>query len=173
VKPSDHPEFFRLPPPEGRSRESTIVLDAEGRFWHDGALVEHAGMARAFATWIDTHPDDGRYILNNGYDWTYFTVEDVPFFVLSVALPAPGEPPGTPPELRLSDGTAEPLDASRLSLRENGALYAEVKGGAHRARFSRTAQLDLLPLLGEDGAGEFFLDFGGSHQPIPVAPQKA
>ena len=84
MRPGDHPEFFRFPAPEGRSRESSIVLDAQGRFHHDGELVEHPGMARAFASWIDRHPDDGRFILNNGYDWSYFRVEDVPFFVLGV-----------------------------------------------------------------------------------------
>ena len=46
MRPADHPEFFRLPAPEGRSRESTIVLDAEGRFHHDGELVEHPGDGR-------------------------------------------------------------------------------------------------------------------------------
>ena len=41
-------------------------------------------MATAFASWITTHPDDGRFILTNGYDWTYFTVKDAPFFVKRV-----------------------------------------------------------------------------------------
>ena len=80
VRPGDHPDFFRLPPPPGRSRESTIVLDAEGRFFHEGAPVTHRGMARAFASWVARHPDDGRYILSNGYDWSYFRVEDAPRF---------------------------------------------------------------------------------------------
>src|SRR5262249_32567480 len=31
MKPGDHPDFFRLPPPPGRSRESRIVLDDLGR----------------------------------------------------------------------------------------------------------------------------------------------
>ena len=61
MKPSYHPEFFRLPPPAGASRESSIVLTADGRFYHDGAEVTHPGMAKAFATWIARHPDDGRY----------------------------------------------------------------------------------------------------------------
>ncbi len=64
MKPGDHPEFFRFPAPEGRSRESTIRLDGRGRFWHDGALVEHAGLA-AGASLVDRpaprrrplHPD--------------------------------------------------------------------------------------------------------------------
>ena len=83
MRPGDHPDFYRLPAPEGRSRESTIVLDREGRFWHDGRIVEHAGLGAALHSWIARHPLDGRYILTNGYDWTYFTVDDAPFFVRS------------------------------------------------------------------------------------------
>src|SRR5580704_11018271 len=84
MKPGDHPEFFRFPAPQGASRERTIRLDAEGRFFHEGALVEHPGLAAAMHTWIRRHPDDGRFILSNGYDWTYFTVEDAPYFVRGV-----------------------------------------------------------------------------------------
>ena len=42
MKPGDHPEFFRFPAPEGRSRESEIRLDAEGHFHDHGERVEHA-----------------------------------------------------------------------------------------------------------------------------------
>ena len=147
-KPGDHPEFFRFPPPPGRSRESTIRLDRNGRFWHDGAKVEHQGMAAAFASWIARHPDDGRFILTNGYDWTYFTVEDVPFFVLSLSA----DPRA--PTLTLSDGTEEPLDPSGLSVGDRDALYCRVKDGAFEARFTPPAQNALAPLLveGDDGA---------------------
>ena len=82
MKPADHPEFFRLPAPEGGSRESTIVLDADGRFFHDGEVVD-APRHGAGVRDLDRagHPDDGRFIFNNGYDWSYFRVEDAPFFV--------------------------------------------------------------------------------------------
>ena len=101
MKPIEHPEFFRLPPPAGSSRESTIVLDADGRFGHDGQPVSHPGLKRAFASWITRHPDDGRYILCNGYDWTYFRVEGTPFFVLGVRAA------GDQLWLGLSDGSEE------------------------------------------------------------------
>src|ERR1700759_5395685 len=104
MQPSDPPDFFRLPAPEGRSRESTLRLDAEGRFWHDGVRVEHAGLRAGLHRWIRRHPLDGRYILSNGYDWTYFTVDDAPFFVERVRL----EPDRVEPDrvvLTLSDGS--------------------------------------------------------------------
>src|SRR4051794_13173120 len=121
MKPGDHPEFFRFPAPEGRSRESTIRLDAQGRFWHDDALVEHAGLAAAFSTWIARHPDDGRFILTNGYDWTYFRVDDAPYFVRSLRI----EPSRI--VLALSDGTDEDWDPSSSRVGPDGALRAMVK----------------------------------------------
>jgi hypothetical protein len=162
MKPGDHPEFFRFPAPEGRSRESTIVLDRDGRFFHDGEAVEHPRLAAAMHTWIARHPEDGRYILNNGYDWTYFTVEDAPFTVTGV------KSSGNRLLLLLSDGTEEPWDprATRvapLDGKDAGALYAKVKpaasGGPFEAKFSRHAQAGLAPLLVESkGAPAVLVD---------------
>ena len=158
MKPGDHPQFFRFPAPEGASRESTIRLDAEGRFFHDGALVEHPGLAAAMHTWIRRHPDDGRFILSNGYDWTYFAVEDAPFVVRHVDFS------GGAAWLDLSDGTREPWDPAHSVIGDGGALYARVKvgveGGPFEARFTRHAQASLAPFLVEVG-GEPAVDFSG------------
>ena len=147
MRPSDHPDFFRLPAPEGRSRESSIRLDREGRFLHDGEPVTHRGMARAFASWIARHPDDGRFILTNGWDWTYFTVEGAPFFVEGIRVGPDG------PVLVLFDGSEELLDPSALRLGDDGVFSTRVKGGAFDARFLRNAQLELSPWLEEDRDG--------------------
>jgi hypothetical protein len=163
MKPGDHPDFFRLPPPPGRSRESSIRLDAEGHFFHDGAPVEHAAMAAAFASWIARHPDDGRFILTNGYDWTYFQVEDTPFFVESFRLTADG------PVLRLFDGTEEPLDATTLRLDAEGRVRLRVKGGAFAAKLTRDAQLGLAPFLTETPQGALSLVISGVEYPLPPA----
>src|SRR5687768_16991283 len=151
MKPGEHPEFFRFPAPEGRSRESTIRLDAEGHFFHDDAPVEHPKLAAALHTWIARHPDDGRFILTNGYDWTYFTVDDVPYFVCSIK-----EESGDA-MLVLTDGTEEPLDPTTLRLGPRGELYLKVKhdakGGPFEAKMTRHAQTQLAPFLSEeDGA---------------------
>jgi hypothetical protein len=104
-------------------------------------------MARAFASWIDRHPDDGRYVLNNGFDWTYVEVEDVPFFIRSVRI---GDGCAT---VELSDGTEEPLAATALRVGHRGALYTKVKRGRFDARFNPGAQTALAPLLDEGPAG--------------------
>jgi hypothetical protein len=156
MKPGDHPGFFRFPAPEGRSRESTLRLDAEGRFLHDNAPVEHPKLAAALHTWIARHPDDGRFILTNGYDWTYFTVDDVPFFVRSVKAENPeGAPETRDAILVLSDGSEEPLDPSTVRVGPRGDLYLvvkrEAKGGPFDAKMTRFAQTQLDPFLATDG----------------------
>jgi hypothetical protein len=143
MKPGDHPDFYRFAPPPGTSRESTIVLDATGELWHDGERVEHGALANALHRWISVHPDDGRFILTNGYDWCYFAVEDVPYFVLGIIG-------GDSPELTLSDGTVEPLDPDAIVADERGALYTRVKNGRFWARFGRHAESDIGIYIAED-----------------------
>jgi hypothetical protein len=167
MKPGDHPEFFRLPPPEGRSRESTIRLDAEGHFSHDGGAVEHPKLADAMHTWIRRHPDDGRFILSNGYDWSYFTVEDAPFFVRAVTIEGPRV------LLRLSDGSEEAWNPRKTRVAGSGALYTEVKGsapgGPYEAKFTRHAQASLGPVLEEDDGAPVAL-LGDERIRLPQTP---
>ena len=142
MKPGDHPEFFRFPAPEGASRESTIVLDREGRFFHNGQRVEHPALEKGLRSWISVHPDDGRPILTNGYDWCYFRPESTPLFVDAVTVHDDGTV-----TLRVFDGTEEPLDPATLTIDEDGVACARVRGGRMEARFLRHAQTGLGPLL--------------------------
>jgi len=160
VKPGDHPEFFRFPAPEGRSRESTLRLDAVGRFWHDGARVKHAGLAAALHSWISRHPDNGRYVLTNGYDWTYFTVDDAPYFVRSIRIERRGI------VLILSDRSEEAWSPEKTCVGADSALYTSVKesarGGPYEAKFTPHAQASLEPVLVEgDGAESPAVCVGG------------
>lgn len=160
MRPADHPDFFRFPPPPGRSRESRIVLDENGRFWNDGVPIDHEGMAVAFASWIRIHPDDQRFILTNGYDWTYFTVKDAPFFVRHV------ETVEGRAVLRLFDGTEEALDPATVEVADDGVLYARVKEGALEARFQPTAQAEMVGHVTEGPGGEPCVDVAGRLFPI-------
>ena len=151
VKPGDHPDFFRFPAPEGRSRESTIRLDGDGRFWHEGNLVEHAKLAQGMHGWISRHPEDRRYILTNGYDWTYFTVDDAPYFVRSIRIDDGSV------RLVMSDGSEETWDPAASRIGTGDALYTVVKAshplGPFEAKFTRFAQSQLAPVLSETAAG--------------------
>lgn len=163
MKPGDHPDFFRLPPPPGLSRESSIRLDGDGKFWHEGAPVTHPGVARAFASWIRRHPDNGRYILANGYDFCYLTVEDVPLFIEGVTIAEDRV------MLRLFDGSEEPLDPTCLWVGARDALYTRVKQRDLLARFQPHAQLGLEPLLREGPSG-IELEIAGKRQAIGNTP---
>lgn len=166
MRPADDPHFFKSRAPEGRSRESTIRLDDRGRFWHEGAPVEHRGLAVALHTWIRRHPDDGRYILCNGYDWTYFTVDDAPFFVQFVRL----EPERI--VLVLSDGTDEPWRPEASRVARDASLYTTVKsgapGGPYEAKFTRHALTSLAPVLVESSDGDPAVKLSGRIVPIGV-----
>ena len=161
MKPADHPEFFRLPPPEGRSRESTIVLSKEGRFFHEGAPVSHPGMHKAFASWLARHPDDGRDILSNGYDWTYLTVEGPRFFVQSVHAGPES------PRLVLLDGQELALEPDKLTCDARGQLWYRLPQG-ESACFTAAAQLELAPWLVER-AGVVGLEIQGQFWAIAGA----
>ena len=169
-KPGDHPEFFRFPAPEGRSRESTIRVDREGVWFHDGELVEHPRLKRAMQSWVRRHPDDGRWILSNGWDWTYFTVDDVPFFVDSVRLESDRI------ALVLDDGTEEEWKPEDSRIGEQDAIYTVVKrdapSGPFEARFSRHAQASLgsvLELDPETEPSHLAVRVGGRLHPIGAA----
>ena len=105
---------------------------------------ERAGSLRRRAGPDALHPDDGRPILTNGYDWCYFRPEDTPLFVDAVTVHDDGTA-----TLRLFDGTEEPLDPASLSLDDDGVVCARVRGGRMEARFFRHAQTGLAPLLVE------------------------
>ena len=122
MKPGDHPEFFRFPPPPGTSRESTIRIDRGGAVFHDGGLVDRPSLSRALLSWVRRHPDDGRFILSNGYDWTYVGVDDTASLAKRLywrhgVLVAPGEYFGAPGHLRIgfgADAEAVGLGLQRL-----------------------------------------------------------
>lgn len=159
MRPEDHPEFFLRPPPDGRSRESSIVLDDRARFFHDGAPIENERIRRAFFRWVRLHPDDGRTILSNGYDWTYFVALATPLFVERLAL-RDGEL-----VLRLVDGVERPFVPEEASLDEAGVVRVALPDRGFSARFLPDAQRDLLPIL-EEREGRFGVLVGGEFRPF-------
>src|SRR5689334_3417614 len=117
------PGMSNAQPPFPLTRETTIRLDRDGVFWHDGARVEHPGLARAFASWISIDPESGRYILKNDINWCFITVEDAPLLVRGVSVARDGF------DVVLSDETRERLDPRTLRLDADDVPYCDVRGG--------------------------------------------
>ena len=146
---------------QGRTRETTIVRDAQGRWFYDGEPLEHPNLTRAFDRWI-ARADDGRYCLKNDINWAYFKLEGPPFFVRSLDVSERGEV-----TLLLSNDAHEALRARSLRADASGALYCDVGDGSMVARFDRHAASQLEPLIGEDGQG-IYLELGGERIRPPV-----
>jgi hypothetical protein len=147
LKPGDHPEFFRWPPPEGTSRESTLRLDRDGQFWHDGERVERPRLSRALHAWVGRHPDDGRPILTNGYDWCYLAVDDTLRFVASI-----GEHDGAL-WASLLDGRSMPIVPTSIAVDEDGVCFVRLRDDPDVARFTRVAMTQLEPWLVDTDGG--------------------
>jgi hypothetical protein len=132
-----------------RLRQSGILLDAEGRFWHEGEEVTHHGLRAALWRWLDRNPD-GRWVLRlDERRFVYLEVADAPFVVRSLRWE------GERAILRLSDDSEEPLAPETLRLR-NGVAYAGVKGGRFEARLS-TAAWGVLAERIDERDGVFYL----------------
>jgi len=140
--------------------DSGLRLDRQLRWWHDGVLVEHPNIIRAFNAGLEP-AEDGRYILRFGRDWCFVEVEDAAYAVTGVDLTQDQDAFS----VRLSDLTAERLDATTIRL-EDGVLTCRVKRGRAKARFSRDAQYALGQHLEPAGDG-VILRAGALQLPVP------
>lgn len=142
-----------------RLRQSGLTLDREGRWWHQGEIVSHQGLANAFHRWLD-RLDDGRFIIRlDEKRYAYVDVEDAPYVVRVLSLSRDAI------VLQLSDGSRESLCADTLAAGADDALYCRVKDGRFEARFSRTAHFRLAELVVETAEG-FALRWAGQDYPI-------
>lgn len=146
---------------QGRTRETTIRRDAQGRWFHDGQPLEHPNLTRAFDRWVE-RAEDGRYCLKNDINWAYFTLEGPPFFVRSLRAQ-----PGGRVLLSLSNDRQVPLSPYTLRTGPDGALYCDVDDGMV-ARFDRHAATQLEALIGEDGQGVYLEIEGARVRPPSV-----
>lgn len=113
-------------------RQSGIRLDADGRFWHEGAEVTHHGMKAAFYRWVDRNPD-GRWVLRlDEKRFVYLEVDDTPYAITSLRLEGPRI------FVHLSDDTDEELAYDTVKLHD-GKAYATVKNGKWEARLGSKA----------------------------------
>jgi len=142
-------------------QRSGLSIDLEGRLCHRGEPITHARTLEVLWGSL-ARQADGRYLVRIGRESGYVTVEDAPYGVRGVTFDEGW------PVLHLGDRTEEPLDPATLSVYAEGVLHCVVKGW-HRARFTRTAQVDLGLVLEEESGfpGRFLLRLG--ERTFPVA----
>lgn len=145
---------------QGRTRETAIRREANGKWWNGDDPIEHPNLVRSFEGWI-TRAEDGRYCLSNDINWAYFTLEGPPYFVRSVRLHSGHV------ALMLSGDIEETLDPASLRQGEDGSLWCDVRDGLP-ARFDNHAASQLAPVIGEDADGMFVRLGGVKHRPKVV-----
>jgi hypothetical protein len=148
------------PPP---LRPFGLVLHHDGRWTHEGQPIRHARLRAALDRSVRFLPEEGLYVVQLGRFRGQIEVEEAAFFVREVDL-ASGE-------LRLSDGSREPLDvASLVASPRDGALLCRVKRalapGGLPARFRAAAQAELLQAALETPEGPA-LRIGGTLVGLP------
>jgi hypothetical protein len=147
---------------QGRTRETKIRRDAEGRWFNDDVEVTHPLLKQAFDRWLGWAPDgSGRYCLSNDINWAYVALEGAPRFVRRVAIREGGVV-----SLGLSDESEVALDPATLRQGPDGALYCTVPCDLV-ARFDRHAMMQLAAITDEDAAG-VYLALGGRAVRPPV-----
>jgi hypothetical protein len=136
--------------------KSGLSIDLEGRLCHLGEPITHERTLTVLWGALERQRD-GRYVTRVGRESGYVHVEDAPYGVRGVTV----EPARV--LLHLTDRTVEELDPTTLSVDGDGVLHCLVKGG-HRARFTRSGQIDLGLALEEDpgAAGRYLLRVGDS-----------
>ena len=144
---------------KGRTRETKIRRDGQGRWFNDDQEITHVLLTRAFDEWLRAAPDgSGRWCLSNDINWAFVSIEGPPRFVRSLTLE------GDAARLHLSDGKVVALDPETLRQDPDGALYCDVPGGM-TARFDRHAAMQLADLVDEDADGVFLRIGGGVVRP--------
>lgn len=155
---------------EALRESSGLSIDADGRFLHRGEPITHARTLEVLWRSLERN-ERGRYQVRVGREIGYVALEDAPYSVRGITWDGDERPVA-----HLSDATTEPLAVATVTIDAEGVLHCLVKGGLHRARFSRTAQVSLGLAMSEDpmAPGHYRLQLGGAVFPVrPEPPSRA
>jgi len=117
-----------------RFRDIGLVLDHDGRIWHQGVEVTHPRLRQAILRWLDVR-DDGRDIVRlDELRHAYIDVADEHLRVRGARWD------GDRLMIALDDGSEEELAYGTVRVGDDGGLRCRVRGGKLRARFLTAAQ---------------------------------
>lgn len=147
--------------------EGFLRLTAHGHWLYKGEPITHPGLIKILESNYGPDDEGAGYLvflhLPQGTQKVRVELEDCPYFIRDVDLPATGEA-----RVHLQDGSSEPLTAEKVILKSDGRAYIQVKGRA-RARFLRQAELRLSQAL-EEHDGRLGLRLGETWAPINAEP---
>lgn len=118
-----------------------IRFGRDGHWYSDDERIENPRIALLFSRRVKRRADGG-YELEMGEERAPIEVEDTPYVVRRIE----GDP-ATGLSIVLNDESSEALDLETLETGSDNALYCRVKGGAHPARFLRSAYYHLAPWI--------------------------
>ncbi len=142
-------------------RSLDLHLDAEGRWWHEGAPFEHPKLIALFDQGLDTHPDSHEPILRVGDTWCYVKVADTAFFVRRL------RPEGAALRATLNNGEVWSVPADGLSA-VGDFVYAQL-APHRRAKLTRDCQNQLSAWIIEVD-GDAVVAVGGRRWALPWQP---
>ena len=139
-----------------------IRLDEEGNWFQGDYPILHERTFRYLHKHI-TQDKEGHYFLTGEDKPIYFTVEDVPYWVVKLERTIVGY------LITLTDESIELLDPTTLWTGKKGTLYCLVKGKSFGARFNRGPYYEITKELEEKG-NKFFVTIAEKKYPIAQGP---
>lgn len=142
-----------------------LVLHHDGRWSHEGTPILHRRLREHFDRNVAYLPAEQKFVVTLRHFRGEIVIEEAAFFVREVDL-ARGE-------LALSDGTRGRLDVASLNASpRDGALLCRVKHALAPpagllARFTQSAQAELLAAIEADASGALCLRVGGERVRVP------
>lgn len=141
-----------------------VRLDGEGNWFQGEYPILHDRTVQFLHKNIERN-EEGQYYLTGEDKPMYFTVEDVPYFVVKIEKTIAGF------LITLTDESIELLDLNNLWVGSKDALYCLVKGGTTAAKFFRNAYYDMMNYLVKEGK-KYCIVFGSKKYPISAKPPK-
>ena len=126
-----------------------ILIDKEGRWFHNGEKVTHPGVYRYLNSILDIDKDG--YFLKQGERKFYIKVEDAPFVVKSLLEK------NKKIFLLLNDDSKEELEPEKIEFKDDIDVYVYVKNGKFTAKFLRKALTQLYNYVVEKDDGYYLL----------------
>lgn len=159
----------KLPPVENwhpeKTGDSAMRIARDGRWFHEGSLIERHNMIRLFSTILRREPD-GSHVLVTPAEKLVIDVEDSPFIAVEVKSEGQGRDRRLAFRLNTGDmvvaGPAHPLRFDERA--GEPAPYVSVRGGLE-ARIARAPYYELAEMALEEAAaplglwsdGQFFV----------------